>query len=60
MFLVLIISFCISGYFTYNWVLFKGRVELLPKMEAIKFALLLESENTLPSSVVVSGGNEEC
>ena len=57
MFLVLIIKFetCNRG----SGVLFWGRVELLPKMGAIKSALLFEFETTVPS-VVTNGGNEEC
>ena len=61
MFLILIIRFVESGYCTCNWgseVLFWGSVEFLPKMEAIKSALLIESETTVPS-VVTSGVNEE-
>ena len=62
MFLVLIIKFETSGYCTCNkgsGVLFWGRVDFLPKMDAIKSALLFESETTVPS-VVTNGGNEEC
>ena len=62
MFLVLIIKFETYGYCTCNrgsGVLFWGRVELHPKMDAIKSALLFEFETTVPS-VVTNGGNEEC
>ena len=62
MFFVLIIKFETSGYCTYNrgsGVLIWGRVEFLPKMDAIKSALIFEPETTVPS-VVKNSGNEEC
>ena len=60
--LVLMIRFFISGYCICNWgsgVSFGWRVEMFPKMEAIKSALLFESETTVPS-VLTSGDNDEC
>ena len=60
--LVLMVNLEASGYFTCNkgrGVLFWGRVDFLPKMDAIKSALLFESETTVPSEVT-NGGNEEC
>ena len=62
MVLVLINKFETHGYCSCNrgrGVLFWGRLEFLPKMDAIKSALLFEFETTVPS-VVTNGGNEEC